>query len=319
MRRYAWPSYQDPWECIVTNVELDGLAGTLEINGDHFRVDAFDDTWASAELTVEVSTSEPQPSGLDDLRAYLLITCSATQLRRSYLLEYGGSNSSGCFKGALTIPRTALAGKATITAEVVGTYQGRDRVVGSSVPWGLVVDKSEAPERQGIPPLRTVWIDFADSDAPVEARRHIDGHAYVDVAATPPVLYLNKRIDGLQLLILSNSAKLERRRHRDMLGASIARYVANALFRAAVEQISADDFGGVPEGPTGRVLRDICEAVAAELPDTETADDLYEAIANLPAGTAASASFWANVDLALDRMTSLSSTVARICEEAKRV
>ncbi|RDH76893.1 hypothetical protein DVS77_18840 [Mycolicibacterium moriokaense] len=147
----------------------------------------------------------------------------------------------------------------------------------------------------------------------------MEGHAYVDVAATPPVLYLNKRIDGLQLLILSNSAKLERRRHRDMLGASIARYVANALFRAAVEQISADEYGGIPEGPTGRVLRDICEAVAAELPDTETVNDLYRAIADLPVGTAASASFWANVDLVLDRMTSLSSTVARICEEAKRV
>jgi hypothetical protein len=319
MTRFAWPSYQAPWECIVTSVDLDGSAGTLEINDEHFRVDAFDDTWSSAELAVEVATNEPRPAGLEDLNAYVLVTCSATQLRRSYPLTTSPSGSALGFSGALKIPRTALSGKATLTAEIVGMFQGRPRVVGSSVPWGLVVDKSEAPDRPGVPPLRTVWIDFADADAPMEARRHVEGHAYVDVAATPPVLYLNKGIDGLQLLILSNSAKLERRRHRDMLGASIARYVANALFRAAVEQISADDFGGPPDGPTGRVLRDICEAVAAELPDTETVDDLYRAIADLPAGTAASASFWANVDLALDRMTSLSSTVARICEEAKRV
>lgn len=319
MTRYAWPSYQDPWECIVTKVDLDGSAGALEINGDHFRVDAFDDSWGAAELSVEVVTNEPPPKGLEDLRAYVLVTCSATQLRRSIPLEPKDNRPISGFAGALTLPRTALSGKALLTVEVVASYEGRSRVVGTSVPWALVVDKAEAPERPGVPPLRTVWIDFADPDAPLEARRHAEGHAFVDVAATPPVLYLNKRIDGLQLLILSNSAKLERRRHRDMLGASIARYVANALFRAAVEQISTDDFGGTPDGPTGRVLRDMCEAVAAELPDTETVDDLYQAIASLPAGTTASASFWANVDLALDRITGLSSTVARICEEAKRV
>jgi len=319
MTRFAWPSYHDPWECIVTGVHLDGAAGALEIDGDHLRVDAFGDTWNSAELEVEVSTSEPQPSGLNELRGYVLVTCAGTQLRRSYPLECDDSQPTAHFRGSLTIPRSALSGKAILTAEIVGTYQDRPRAVGSSVPWGLVVDKTEAPERPGVPPLRTVWIDFADNDAPIEARRHLEGHAYVDVAATPPVLYLNKGIDGLQLLILSNSAKLERRRHCDLLGASIARYVANALFRAAVEQINTDDFGGVPDGPTGRVLRDICEAVAAELPDTETVGDLYQLIADLPAGTAASASFWANVDLALDRMTSLSPTIARICEEVKRV
>ncbi len=247
------------------------------------------------------------------------MACTATQLRRSYPLHATEDRSTLGFSGTLTIPRTALSGKALLTAEIVGDYEGRLRVVGSSVPWGLVVDKSEAPDKPGVPPLRTIWIDFADPDAPIEARRHVEGHAYVDVSANPPVLYLNKGIDGLQLLILSNSTKLERRRHRDMLGALIARYAANALFRAAVEQITADEFGGPPDGPTGRVLRDICEAVAAELPDTETVEDLYGAIADLPPGTAASASFWANVDLALDRMTSLSSTVARICEEAKRV
>jgi len=317
--KFAWPSYQDPWECIVTSVDLDGAAGTLEINGDHFRVDAFDDEWNVAELAVEVSTNEPRPDGVEDLRAYVLVTCTTTQLRRSYPLETTDVKAILGFNGVVKVPRTALSGKATLTAEIVGMFHGRPRVVGSSVPWGLVVDRSAAPDRPGVPPLRTVWIDFADAGAPIEARRHVEGHAYVDVTATPPVLYLNKGIDGLQLLILSSSAKLERRRHRDMLGATIARYVANALFRAAVEQINADEFGGAPEGPTGRVLKDICEAVAAELPDTETVDDLYRALADLPIGTAASASFWANVDLALDRMTSLSSTVARICEEAKRV
>jgi hypothetical protein len=317
--KFAWPSYKDPWECIVTGVELDGAAGTLEINGDHFRVDAYDSAWKLAQLEVEVSTSEAQPGGLEDLSAHVLLSCTATQVRRSYPLDLDSTESDRKFKATLQIPRNMVAGKALLTAEIVGRHDGRIRVVGSSVPWGLIVDKSEAPDRPGVPPLRTVWIEFADSDSPNEARRHSEAHAYVDVAASPPVLYLNKGIDGLQLLILSNNAKLERRRHRDMLGASIARYVASALFRAAVGQVTAEGPGERPEGPTDRVLRDMCEAMAAELPATETVDDLYRAISELPEGTAAGLSFWADVDLALDRMTGLSSTIARICDEVKHV
>jgi hypothetical protein len=319
MTRFPWPSYRDPWECFVTEARLDGTTSLLEVDGDHLRVEAFDKDWVTAELEVEVLTSEPLPAGVDSLDAYVLLSCTATQLRRSYRLHRDERESTTSFRGTLIIPRSAVAGKGILTAEVVAEHDGRLRAIGSSVPWGIVVDKSEAPDRPGVPPLKTVWVDFSASEAPPEARRHSEGYAYVDVAASPPILYLNKGIDGLQLLILSNNAKLERRRHRDMLGALIARYVANALFRAAVEQVTPDEYGGRPEGPSSRVLRDVCEAVAAELPDTEGVEDLYRSLTELVPGTAASASFWANIDLALDRMTSMSSTIARVCEEAKRV
>jgi hypothetical protein len=123
------------------------------------------------------------------------------------------------------------------------------------------------------------------------------------VSPTPPVLYLNRGIDGLQQLILSENAKLERRRQRDMIGAQIARYVANALFRAATEQVSADEFGGRPDGPAGHVFSSVCEAVAAQLTSTETVNDLYEAVLMVRDGTFNGPKFWADVDLALDRMT----------------
>ena len=144
MTKFAWPSYQDPWECIVTSVDLDGAAGSLEINGDHLRVDAFDDSWRAAELTVEATTDEPPPRGLEDPRAYVLVTCSATQLRRSYPLIPIDEQLWAGFKGTVALPRTALSGKALLTIEVVAKYEGRTRVVGSSIPWALVVDKSEA-------------------------------------------------------------------------------------------------------------------------------------------------------------------------------
>ena len=126
----------------------------------------------------------------------------------------------------VSIPRSAVAGKANLTIELTGEHLDRRRVVGSSLPWAIILDQAEAPERQGAPPLKTAWVDFNSGEAPAEARRYGTAHAYVDVASTPPVLYLNKGIEGLQQLILSENAKLERRRQRDMLGAQIARYVA---------------------------------------------------------------------------------------------
>lgn len=317
--RFAWPSYAEPWECAITAVDFDGREESSAIDSDHLRVDAFDGEWSAATLAVTASTNQPPPDGLQNLRGHVLLSCTPTQLRRSYPIAMIGGEVDPSFKGALIIPRSAVSGKATIIVEVVGEDNGRQRVVGSSVPWAIVVDKAEAPDRPGIPPLKTIWVDFAGSDAPAEARRNVAAHAYVDVASAPPILYLNKGIDGLQSLILADKPKLERKRHRDLLSAYIARYVANSLFRAAAEQVTTDEFGGEPEGPTSRVFRDVCEAVAAELPDTETVEDLYEVITRLPDGPPDSAMFWADVDLALDRMTAVSSTVAQITEQVKRV
>ncbi|WP_161552124.1 hypothetical protein [Mycobacterium xenopi] len=192
-------------------------------------------------------------------------------------------------------------------------------MVASTLPWALIVDKAAAPRKAGVPPLKTIWVEFGANEAPTEARRHSGAHAYVDITLSPPILYLNKGIDGLQSLILADKPKLERRRHRDLISAFIARYVASTLFRAAAEQVTTDEFGGPAEGPTGQVFRDICEAVAVELPYTETVQDLYETIARLPDGPPESAVFWADVDLALDRMTSVSSTVAAVSEQVKYV
>ena len=182
------------------------------------------------------------PEALDDIRAHALLSCPASQLRRPYPIAIidGGLK----IEGAVSIPRTAVAGKATLTVELTGAHNGRRRIAGSSLPWAIILDQVEAPGRHGVPPLKTTWVDFSTSEAPAEARRYGTAHAYVDVATTPPVLYLNKGIDGLQQLILSENAKLERRRQRDMLGAQIARYVTNALFRTAADQVSADIYGG---------------------------------------------------------------------------
>jgi hypothetical protein len=319
MPRFAWPSFEEPWECNITTVRLDGTEANDTIESDHLRVEVHDREWARAALSLTAVTDQPLPSGLNAVQAHVLASCPATQLRRPYPLELIEDNGSCGFHGSIELPRTAVAAKATLTVEIAAEHNGRRRVVGTAVPWTLIVDKADAPEKPGVPPLKTIWVNFRDGEAPAEARRNAGAHAYVDVRSSPPILYLNKGIDGLQSLILADRPKLERRRHRDLISAFIARYVASSLFRAAAEQVAVDEFGGPAEGPTVRVFRDVCEAVAAELPDTDTVQDLYEVIAHLPDGPPDSSVFWADVDLALDRMTAVSSTVATISEQVKHV
>ncbi len=91
------------------------------------------------------------------------------------------------------------------------------------------------------------------------------------------------------------------------------------MLRAAFDEVTPGEYGAPAAGPTSGLLKSISEAVATELPDTESADQLYEKIATLSSNPTAAAAFWADVDLALDRMTGLSDTIVRICAEVKYV
>ena len=315
--RFAWPTYTEQWDCQVSGFVLDGQDAGDNIDSDYLRLNGSERTWSTAEVLLTTSTTENVPAGLTDQTAYVLVACSGTQLRRTFPMTQMPDGNG--FQARLRISRTAVTQKATMSVEIVAQFGDRRRVVGRAVDWTLAVEASEAPRPAGAPPLRSTWIDFAGDDAPPEARRNPTGYCYVDITKSPPLLYLNSGIDGFQSLIMADNAKTERRRHRDLLGATVARQAANTLFRAAVEEVAPGEYGAPAAGPTSGLLRNICEAVASELPDTEAVDDLYERISNLSGNPGATAIFWADVDLALDRMTGLSEAIVRICGEVKHV
>jgi hypothetical protein len=315
--RFAWPTYKEQWDCQVSGFVLDGQNASEYIDTDYLRLNGAERAWGTADITLSVSTNEGIPSGLTDQSAHVLIACSTTQLRRSYPM-IPMSDGKG-FEALVSVPRTALTQKATISVEIIAQFEDRRRVVGAAVDWTLSVDIGETPRPAGSLPLRSTWIDFGGSDAPAEARRNPTGYCYIDITKSPPLLYLNSGIDGFQSLIMADNARTERRRHRDLLGATVARQIANTLFRAAFDEVAPGEFGAPAVGPTSGLLNNISEAVATELPDTESADQLYEKIATLSSNPTAGAAFWADVDLALDRMTGLSDAIIRICAEVKHV
>lgn len=314
--RFAWPTFKDQWDCRIEQVLLDGHDASDCIDEDHLRIDSHRREWHEARILLSASTSEPKPDGLDKLSAYVMIGCGTTQLRLTYPIT--GDEAEG-FRGEFSLPRNAVARKAGFHVDIVHNRDGRPRIAGSSVQWTLVVDAHEAPPASGAPPIRTIWVDFGCDDAPLEARRNSLAHCYIDVNPTPPALYLNSAIDGFQSLIQSDTAKLERRRQRDLLGAIVARQITNSLVRAAVLEITPGEFGSRPTGPASRILQDSCKALAAELPQTETVEDFYDLVAGLHGDPGSTAAFWADVDVAVDKITSVSDTIAVICREVKHV
>jgi hypothetical protein len=314
--RFAWPTFKDQWDCRMEQVLFDGHDYQDSLEENHLRIDGHQHEWQDARISLSAFTSEAKPDGLQELSAYAMVACGATQLRLSFPM-FGDADSG--FRGEFSIPRAAVAGKAAIHVDIVSNREDRLRIVGSSVPWTLVVDVSEAPPPSGASPIRTTWIDFGGGDAPVEARRNPLAHCYIDVSQTPPTLYLNSAIDGFQSLIQSETAKMERRRQRDLLGAIVARQITNSLVRSAVLEVTPSEFGSRATGPSSRILQDTCKAIAAELPQTENEDDFYDLVAAVNGDPGATANFWADVDMAIDKITSVSDTIALICREVKHV
>lgn len=315
--RFAWPTYRDRWDCQVTEFALDGERHGDAIDSDYLRLKASERVWSAADIALSATTDEPLPAGLAGLTAHVLLACPTTQLRRAYPMVAHPDGSR--FDAQISIPRSAVTQKASLLVELVATHGERQRIVGAGVEWTLIVDPGEAPRPAGAPPISSAWLDFTSDDAPPEARRSPTGYCYLDINEAPPLLYLNSGIDGFETLIKAENAKLERRRHRDLMGAMIARQVTNSLLRAAIDEITPGEYGAPATGPTTRILQSTCDALARELPDTNSVEDLYEKVAALDGNPAATAQFWAEADLVLDRMTGLSDTIMNVCKDVKHV
>jgi len=316
--RYAWPSYHGLWDSRVTEFLVDGKDTSDGIDTDHLRLLCPEGNWNEIEFSLTITTTEGPSSEVRDQSAHLLVSCPATNLRRAYPMQPvpGGR----AYEARVRLPRSVLSEKVSLQAEITASIGDRRRLIASALEWALIVTEGQAPPtRTGAPPLWSAWIDFSDDEAPPEARRNAGAYCYVDLNADPPIFYLNSAIDGFQSLINADTARNERRRHRDLLGSLVARNVLQALFRAMVEEVEAGDHGTPAAGPDLGLLRNVAEAVAAELPDTDTAEDLYEKIADVTSSAGATAGFLAEVDLVIDRLSGLSTTISRVCEEAKNV
>jgi hypothetical protein len=312
--RFSWPQYRRPWELALEAVLLDGRDGTVHVDSDHrrLRLDSVSD-WSSVRLSLRLETTEQSPADIGEVTAYVLASSARTNTRVPQTLH---AESARSFTGDFLLARETLAGPVQLEGHVV-TSGDRVRIVGSSDPWTLVVDASDGPPLPGAPPFDMAWIDFSSHEAPHVARAAQDSYAVMDLAANKPVLLLNSEIKGFQGLLNAKKAQLERRRLRDTLATSIARYALSTLFREARAQITVEDDDTVTP-PESHLLRQVCEAVAAELKSVSTVDELYLQLGRESSLTQLDRSrLWAEIDNAVDRLTNHSEMVASIVEEVR--
>jgi hypothetical protein len=309
--RYPWPTFVSSLQCHLTDICLDGKPIKLElVDGEYLRLrlDSVGD-WDRFDCDVAVMTDEPVPAGIDDLFTYVLVASPSTNTRMPFPLKgLRGKPATG----HLTVPRSVVEGSFTVQAEIGANVAGRRRVVGSSDAWTVVLERREAPTPPGTPPFDIAWINFSDTGAPSAARESPNAHALMDLTQEPRLL-LNSGIEGLQTLLHNNTAKLERRRVRDILSSSVTRYAVGTLFRAAAAEVSVYD-DGPPQPPSSALLRQVCEAVAGQMSGVGAVDELYEQLAASGDTPLDNTELWMRIDLAIDGLmgsTDALSTAAR--------
>ncbi|PXW31279.1 UNVERIFIED_CONTAM: hypothetical protein DES50_10545 [Williamsia faeni] len=312
--RVAWPTFAGLWQCDLESVSLD----TGEpVDGDQqYRVHLDQEDWKTATIEVVAHTNESIPNGVNMLAGYALISCTSTNTRIPFGLALD-SDTKTRVSGLIELERALLRDTATLTVEIVANHNGRNRVVASSVPWTIVLRRFEVPPKSGRPPIAQVWADFSASDAPPVARKNTQSYAALDAGSDTPVLYLNSGLPGLQALLMSENAKLEKRRLRDLIGSQIARYTVTTLFRVAAAEVLVEDDDIT--GPSSPLLRQTCEAIANAIPHLTSVDELYESVARANGDRTATAELWANVDAAIDMLTQASAAVGVATEEVQFV
>lgn len=310
--RYPWPTFASPLQSALSDIRLDGepLQNPL-VDDDHLRLrlDRAGD-WQRFDCDIAVTTDETVPDGIDDLRGFAMVSSISTNTRLPFALTSTGGLPAA---GHLTIPRSTVAGSFTVQAEIGAHIRGRHRVVGSSEPWTVVLERREAPIPPGAPPFDISWVDFNSPEAPPAAKANPASHALMDLSGEPRLL-LNSGIDGLQALLYNKTAQKERRRMREILSSSIARYATTTLFRTAAAQVVAYD-DGPPQPPSAAVLQQTCKAVADHMSGIGGVDELYELISTAADDPLAAAELWLRVDPAVDAATGTSTALSDAAKE----
>jgi hypothetical protein len=310
--RYPWATYLHDWELNLLEVSVDSAAAA-HVDRDRRRIDLTGSPgWTALTIRATVRTTETPGSAIPQLVSYLLVASPRTNLRFPTPLA---AVDKRAFDGVVVLYREQLAGQVSMVAEIVAEVDGVQRQVARSAAWTVVIDAATSPTPPGAPPFDMVWADFMASSSPQMLREHPGAYSLMDVSLSP-TLYLNSGIDGLQALLTSEGAKMEKRRLRDIIGTLIARDATAALFRAAAAEVVNSDEG--PVAPQDRLHRQVCEAVAATMGQVAEVDELYERLHSAEQqGGSTRALLWMEVDAALDDVTGVSNAIGTAVGEVK--
>ncbi|WP_043496454.1 hypothetical protein [Georgenia sp. SUBG003] len=313
---FAWPTYREPWSLDVDGLMVDGVFREDLVAEDarRIRIDEAGD-WQRAAISL-TATPEDKADGIEATGVHILVESPRSNTRIPVPLR---ADDDGAWVGDVELAREMLGGTVTIVAVVTAQIDDRVRLVGRSDDWKLVVEPGEAPVPPGAPPFAMVWKNFSDTDAPPIARRDPDAHAVMDLSIQP-TLYLNDGIEGFRAVLNADTARGERRRARDLLGADVARTALTTLVRAAVEEVEQNATDDDASPPEDHMLRQTLEAVARVGRTTADLEELCGRIAAARQGTLSERlALWTEIDAAIARLSGLPDAVASLAKESRNV
>lgn len=311
---YSWPTHRDPLPLSVTGLTVDGDARDDLVDGAHerLRLDRLEQ-WQAATVAVATEISTGGEVGPPDT-VHVLVSSPRTRTRLPVPLANTGD---GAWVGEVRVPRALVAGVPTLAVEVAGTIQGRTRLLGRSDEWSLVVDAGEQPVAPGGPPFPMKWVRFDSARAPEAARLSPDVPALMDLTGRP-TLYLNDAVPGLRALLHADTARGERRRIRDYVGAEVARIATTALVRAAVEDVVANADGDEVPLPVAHAQREALAAVARSMRSVSDVQELCGRIVRAAGGPLGDlVALWSEMDAAIARLCGSTEAVAAAVKEAR--
>lgn len=310
--RFAWPVLAAPPQVTLQELQVDQAPPDgVTWDPDHLRVVlASGRSWDRLSCRV-VATSDEDTSELEDVVCYAVASSRDAATRVPFTL----SGLPG--DGLVEIYRDEVARDVVLTVEVAALHRGRRRVIGRSDPWTVIVEPGIAPQAPTGLPFEINWVDFSAANAPAVVRGAPSASAVMETAVgAASRLLLNSSLPGFRDLLHADSAKLERRRLRDLLSCDVARLAVSSLMRAAAaEVIEADD--GTIIAPQEPLHRQVCEAVVGAMTGMGSVEELYQRLASDDANAAGD--LWGRIDLAIDEAVGRRGAVAIACEEIRVV
>ncbi|WP_433802561.1 hypothetical protein [Actinomycetospora sp. CA-084318] len=310
--RYAWPTLAEAPQVELRELRLDGAESRrIAVEPNHLRVVLpEDESWQRFSCQV-VATTDEDLSVFEDLVCYAVAASRDAATRVPFVL----SGLPG--EGRLELHRDEIARNALLTVDAAASYRGRRRVVGRAAPWTVVSEIGTAPRPPSGLPFAMTWLDFTAEGAPDVVRGAPQASAVMETGiGAVPALLLNSALPGFKDLLHADSAKLERRRLRDLLGSDVARLAVSSLLRAAASEIVEADDGTVIE-PQDDLHRQVCEAVVEVVNGVGSVEELYQRLA--VERTDVGGDLWSRLDLAIDELVGRRAAVATACEESRVV
>ena len=317
--RYPWPQFREPLALSVVRVCCDGKEADV-VHSTHERVhlDEVPNGWNELEIELELNTAAPRPAALQDvaLTAHVVLASGQTNSRLATVLQQAEGDR---WTGVLHATRGELGGTMPLEAYLTAPDgDARPRLRGRAAPWTVVLDPGVPPAAPTRTPVTTVWIDFADAEAPALCRSYATAPYAVLLDGAKPVLYLNQGHKGFQKLIMADHAQTERRRLRDTFSTMIAAGVARALVHAAFDELMTNSEGSETPVPSEEpLLRQSCEAVADVMPSVSDVQDLYRRMHATGGSLPELRALWSELDVAIGELVSLNKTVVEVAEEVR--